>query len=83
MVCEPDLALLLTGPRNGPYPRVRVKSRNEKTVMVPFIPTTDTSIDVSEPFFTVMLVPDSLFTVGSPAPLCSIRVQMLDDPNRR
>ena len=68
---------------HGPYPRVRVKSRNEKTTMAPFMPTTDTSIDVSEPLFTVMFVPDSLFTVGSPAPLCSIRVQMLDDLNRR
>lgn len=83
MVREPDLALLLTGPRNGPYPRVSVKSRNEKTVMVPFMPVADTSIDVPAPFFTVMLVPDRLLTFGSPAPLCSISAQTLDDPNRR
>lgn len=51
--------------------------------MVPFMPSTDTSIDVSVPFFTVMLLPDNLLTFGSPAPLCSIRAQMLDDPNRR
>lgn len=68
---------------HGPYPRVRVKSRNEKTTMAPFMPSTDTSIDVSVPFFTVMLLPDNLLTFGSPAPLCSIRSQMLDDPNRR
>lgn len=75
--------MLVTGPRNGPYPRVRVKSRNEKAAMVPFMPSTDTSIDVSVPFFTVMLLPDNLLTFGSPAPLCSIRTQRLDDPNRR
>ncbi|EEA90707.1 hypothetical protein COLSTE_01095 [Collinsella stercoris DSM 13279] len=68
---------------HGPYPRVSVKSRNEKTARVPFMPVTDTSIDVSASFFTVMLVPDSLLTFGSPAPLCSISAQTLDDPNRR
>lgn len=83
MVSELDLALLLTGPRNGPYPRVRVKSRNEKTARVPFMPSTDTSIDAPEPFLTLKFAPVSLDTVGSPAPLCSIRVQMLDEPNRR
>lgn len=75
--------MLLTGPCNGPYPRVSAKARNEKTAMVPFMPSADTSIDAPEPFLTLKFAPVSLDTVGSSAPLCSMTAQTLDEPKRK
>ena len=83
MACEPDLALLLTGPRNGPYQFVTVNGANDITAKKPPDIVVVTSIDAPGPFFAVRLTLDRLTTDGSPVPLCPMMAQMLDEPKRK
>lgn len=83
MTCEPDLALLLTGPRNGPYQFVTVNGANDITTKRPLVIMVVTSIDAPEPLFAVRSTPDRLTTDGSPVPLCPMMAQMFDEPKRK
>lgn len=83
MACEPDLALLLTGPRNGPYQFVTVNGAADITTKEPPVIVVVTSIDVPGPLFAVRLTPDRLTTDGSPVPLCPMMAQMFDEPKRK
>lgn len=83
MACEPDLALLLTGPRNGPYQFVTVNDPNDITTKKPPLIVVVTSIDVPGPLFAVRLAPDRLLTFGSLALLCPMMAQMFDEPKRK
>lgn len=83
MTCEPDLALLLTGPRNGPYQFVTVNGAADITTKVPLDIVVVTSIDAPGPLFAVRLTPDRLTTDGSPVLLCPMMAQMFDEPKRK
>lgn len=83
MACEPDLALLLTGPRNGPYHFVTVNESVDITTKTPLVIMVVMSIDVPGPLFAVRLTPDRLTTDGSPVPLCPMMAQMFDEPKRK
>ena len=83
MACEPDLALLLTGPRNGPYQFVTVNGAADITTKTPLTIAVVTSIDVPGPLFTVRSIPVRLTTAGSPVPLCPMMAQMFDEPKRK
>lgn len=83
MACEPDLALLLTGPRNGPYQFVIVNCTADITTKKPPDIAVVTSIDVPGPLFAVRLTPDRLTTDGSPVFLCPMMAQMFDEPKRK
>lgn len=83
MACEPDLALLLTGPRNGPYRFVIVNGSADITTKEPLDITVVMSIDVPGPLFAVRLIPDRLTTDGSSVLLCPMMAQMFDEPKRK
>lgn len=83
MACEPDLALLLTGPRNGPYQFVTVNDATDITTKEPLDIVVVTSIDAPGPLFAVRLAPDRLTTDGSPVLLCPMMAQMFDEPKRK
>lgn len=83
MACEPDLALLLTGPHNGPYHFVTVNGAADITTKVPLVIVVVTSIDAPGPLFAVRLAPDRLTTDGSPVLLCPMMAQMFDEPKRK
>ena len=83
MACEPDLALLLTGPRNGPYHFVTVNGAFDITTKTPLLIVVVMLIDVPGPLFAVRLVPDRLTTDGSSVFICPMMAQMFDEPKRK
>ena len=83
MACEPDLALLLTGPRNGPYRFVIVNGSADITTKMPLLIAVVTSIDVPGPLFAVRSIPVRLTTDGSSVLLCPMMAQMFDEPKRK